>query len=136
MAGRRFSSKIPRLSGRAWEGVARELEEFLRRLADSSNSGIPSGFGGSGGTGGGSTLGSGAVEDVYAGATPSAGTETMGWAAVDHQHNALTAAAVALTPSSVNSEGTGQPLARADHTHDTSALAADALVWAIIFGGD
>lgn len=136
MAGRRYTSRIPRLTGRAWEDVARELEEFLRRTADSSNSGIPPGFGGPGGVGSGSSQSGNGVQDVFADATPSAGTENMGWAAVDHQHNALTAAAVALIPSSINEEGTGEPLARADHSHDVSALVADALVWAIIFGGD
>jgi hypothetical protein len=44
----------------------------------------------------------------------------------DHDHDVLTGPAVGLSPASTNTTGTGDPLARADHTHQiATALVAD-----------
>jgi hypothetical protein len=41
---RRFVSNYPRLVGRVWNDVTRELEDFLRRVMDTTMSGIPGGW--------------------------------------------------------------------------------------------
>lgn len=123
--GRRFLGTVPRLTRRPWEDVASQLEDFLRRLWDSEADGIPAGFG---------DVVPQTVEAATGTVTGSPGTENQGWAAADHDHVASTGSAVALDPSSVNGEGVSSALARADHTHDTSALVDESMIFAIIFG--
>lgn len=123
--GRRFLGAVPKLTRRAWEDVNRELEDFLRRLWDSEADGIPSGF---------NDVVPSTVEAATGTGIGDPGTQNQGWAAADHDHVASTGTPVALTPSSLNAEGTSTGLARADHTHDTSALVDESMIFAIIFG--
>lgn len=124
-SGRRFLGTVPRLTRRPWEDVASQLEDFLRRLWDSEADGIPPGF---------EDVVPQTVEAATGTATGNPGTEGEGWAAADHDHVASTGSAVALDPSSVNTEGVSSALSRSDHTHDTSALVDESMIFAIIFG--
>ena len=124
--GRRFLGTVPKLTRRAWEDVASQLEDFLRRLWDSEADGIPSGFNSQVPTTVEAGIGTGIGDP---------GTQGSGWAAADHDHVASTGTPVSLTPSSVNSEGVSTALARSDHTHDTSALGEESLLWALLLGG-
>lgn len=124
-SGRRYPFPVPGLAGRPWPDVASQLQDYLRRLHDSEADGVPPGFNDR------------IPEPVEAGigtGLGDPGTESLGWAAADHDHVATTGVPVALTAASTNDEGTDTALARADHTHDVSALSEDALVYAIIFG--
>jgi hypothetical protein len=124
-SGRRFIGSVPELTKRAWEDVAPQLHDFLRKLWDSEADGVPSGFNG---------LVPTTVEAGVGTGIGDPGTENSGWAAADHDHVASTGTPVALTPSSVNSEGTSTALARSDHTHDMSAVGDDAMLWALLLG--
>ena len=124
--GRRFLGTVPKLTRRPWEDVSQQLEEFLRRLWDSEADGIPSGF---------NEVVPSTVDAGVGTGIGDPGTEGQGWAAADHDHVATTGTPVALTPASVNDEGIATSLARSDHTHDTSALVDEALIFAIIFAG-
>lgn len=121
--GRRWLRNIPILTRRPWEDVAQNLEDFLRSLWASESDGVPSGFENKTPT------------TVEAGLIGDPGNESEGWAAADHDHVALTGTGTALTPTSVNAEGIATTLARSDHSHDTSALVDEAMIFAIIFGG-
>jgi hypothetical protein len=125
--GRRWLGAIPRLTRRAWEDVAQQLEDYLRKLGESAADGIPPGF-------------NNLLPQNVTGSTGGAdlgdpGLENDGWASASHRHIAETGIAHALTPTSVNAEGSSPALARADHDHDTSALVDEAMIFAIIFGG-
>lgn len=111
--GRRWLGSVPRLTRRAWEDAARELEEFLRRVWGSESDGIPPGF-----------------EDrtpdlVQASADTGdlgdAGTEGEGWAAADHRHVAATAVPEPVGVEIAEAEGTATTLARSDHKHEVQA---------------
>lgn len=123
MRGRRRIGVVPQLTRRAWEDAAQELQDFLRRIWDSEANGIPAG------------VTTDTPTTIQAGATATLGTEASGWEPGDHQHAVDTATAAALTASSTSTEGTGTALARADHTHDVSAIVDEAMIFAIIFGG-
>lgn len=125
--GRRFLGTVPKLTRRAWEDVASQLEDFLHRLWDSEANGIPPGFNDTIPTTVDAGIGTGLGDP---------GTEGAGWAAANHDHVATTGTPVALTTSSLNAEGIETSLARSDHSHDTSAITDDALIWAIVFGGN
>jgi hypothetical protein len=105
----------PRIVGRLPFRYAQELQEFLEQLFHKAMGGIPAGFNDV------------APVDVMAGIAADAGTELTGWAAADHVHAILTDDALALTPVSVNTEGSSPALARADHTHDMSRVMADVM---------
>lgn len=123
---KRLGGTPPRLVGRLPKDYVQELQEFLENLFQKTTGGIPPGFNDV------------VPEPVQAGTgaeVGSAGTEGTGWAAANHDHVAATGTPVALTPSSVNGEGGATTLARSDHTHDTSALIGESMIWAIIFGG-
>lgn len=122
-AGRRWARAVPGLTRRAWSDVAGQLEEFLRSLA-STDLGVPSG------------KTSSVPERIEAGKAASSGSEATGWAAGDHSHAVATAPAVALTTASTNTEGISSRLARADHTHDTTALGSGnaSRVWSWVTG--
>lgn len=124
--GRRFLGTVPRLTRRAWENAAQELEDFLRRLWASESDGIPAGF---------NDVSPSTVEAQVGTQLGDPGTEGLGWAAADHDHSASTATPIALDPDSVSAEGTEPTLARSDHSHDVSALSDDAFIWSIVFGG-
>lgn len=91
----------------AWDAVAAELQSFLAALSASNDAGLPSG----------SAVGSGiSPTTVEAGTAAAIGSEGDGWATAQHQHAALTGAAVELTEDPP-AEGGGRALARAAHTH-------------------
>jgi len=125
--GRRFLGSVPKLTRRAWEDVNSQLEDFLRRLWDSEADGVPAGF---------NEVVPQTVEAASGTGIGDPGTEGQGWAAADHDHVASTGTPAALQPTSTNDEGADTALARADHTHDTSALVGESLIWAIVFGGN
>jgi len=102
-SGRRFLGNQVRLSRRAWEDVAPELEFMLQRLWESEANGIPAGFNNI------------VPETIEAGVAGDPGLENSGWAAADHVHPVSTAAATNL--ANANSEGVASSLARSDHKH-------------------
>lgn len=110
--GRRFIDNVPNLL-RPWNDVRRELLEFLRKLRDSSNDGIPPGYSGTTPT------------TVVIGGTANPGTENAGWMAAD-------AALVMGDPAppfglaNAASEGTGSAPAREDHQHKRDVRVAKA----------
>lgn len=112
--GRRWLSIVPRLTRRAWEDVARELEEYLRRLWQAESDGIPSGFRDR--------------NPNYVQASSSTadlgdpGTETEGWAAADHRHVAATGVPVEIGDGIAEGEGSSTSLSRADHKHKVKVL--------------
>lgn len=107
--GRRYLGGVPRLTRRAWEDVAQQLEDFLRKIYDSESNGIPAGFNdevpaevlGPVGTG---------IGDP--------GTEGTGWAAANHQHVASVGTPHAIGPTIPSEEGTESSLSRSDHKHE------------------
>lgn len=103
---RRLTNTVIRLVGRSPNDYAEELQRFLEKLSKQVFGGIPAGFN------------EVVPEDISADDTGSAGSESSGWAAADHQHAILTDTAVDLEDS--NSEGTSASLSRADHTHKRS----------------
>jgi len=109
---RRLQAFMLRLVGRHPTDYAQELQDFLEEEHNARVGGIPGGFNGSSPT------------TVHAGGTGSPGTELAGWAAADHDHPVETGAADPITLGAAASEGSGTPLARADHDHDTITLAA------------
>jgi hypothetical protein len=106
--GRRFLPPAPRLTRRAWEDVAPELEHFLRALWG-GDLGIPGGF-------------AGTTPGVVEVGGADAGTLAAGWAAADHDHDVTVDIVGGL--GDVNSEGTSVALARADHVHKRSTRVA------------
>lgn len=112
VTSRRFLSKIPRLVGRPWNDVVRELENWFRKLTDSVTEGIPGGY-------------SNATPDVVqAGVAGDPGLENEGWASAGHNHAVETATAVGL--GNTSSEGSGTALARAQHVHKRDVRVAKA----------
>lgn len=101
--GRRFLGNQVRLARRSWEDVAPELEFLLQRLWESEANGIPAGFNNI------------VPSQIEAGVIGDPGLESSGWAAADHIHEVLTAAATDL--ANANAEGTANELTRADHKH-------------------
>lgn len=100
---RRFTGKIPRLVGRSWPDVQRELEEFLA-LVFAEQSGIPAGF-----------LGTNPL-NVLVGAVTSPGILQAGWMSASAQ---LVTAAPASVAGLVNVGviGVSTTPAREDHAH-------------------
>lgn len=101
--GRRFLGAEIRLTRRAWEEVAPELERWLVRLYEGVSNGVPAGFKNT------------PASTIQAGVAAAAGTETSGWAAADHTHEVETAPGTDL--ANANAEGSSTSLARADHKH-------------------
>ena len=100
---RRVLGSVPHLTRRPWEDVARELEDFLRKMKNAWADGIPPGF-----------------NDVLptvisAGDSGDSGTELQGWATADHEHPIYTGVAGIIGTD--NAEGTSTSFSRADHTH-------------------
>lgn len=124
--GRRFLGGLPKFAGKAWEDVSHQLDDLLRKLWDSESNGVPSGF---------KDLVPSTVEASSGSGLGDPGDLITGWAASNHDHIASTATPVSLNPSSVNTEGTSNALARADHQHDVSAIVDESMIFAIIFGG-
>jgi len=100
---RRISQNGLRLVGRAWNDVARELQEILQALLDSNDNGLPAGFGDV------------TPDTITPDSSGDAGDETKGWAAADHDHPIATDTTAAL--GSAASEGTSTSFSRADHVH-------------------
>lgn len=80
-----------------------DLYNFLIDLVNSEADGVPGGVGTTG------------ITTIGADGTGSVGTEANGWAPINHTHPVNTDTAVGLANS--NSEGSGDALARAAHTH-------------------
>ncbi len=112
---KRLFDTAPRIAGRDPKTYAQELQDFLERLFAKVVGGIPAGFN------------EVVATEVEAGVSASAGTESTGWSAADHQHSVLTGSAAALTPLSTSTEGSGLALARADHSHDMSQVMGDVM---------
>lgn len=110
--GKRFARAVPRLTRRAWEDVASQLEDFLNSLR-SNDLGVP----------GGNTTST--PETVRAGTAAATGDESTGWATGNHNHAAQTATASALSGLSTSQEGVSTSLARADHSHGVAQLVTD-----------
>lgn len=102
-SGRRRLAAEIQLTRRAWEDVAPELEDLLKRIWDSESNGIPAGFNGL------------LPTTVIPGSSGNAGTENSGWAAADHDHPVLTGAPAGL--ANANIEGTSTAIPRNDHQH-------------------
>lgn len=100
---RRWLGPIPKLTRRAWEDVARELEEFLRKQFDSWADGIPPGVGGV------------VPEPIEADDAGNQGNELSGWATADHEHPVPVDIPSGL--ANTNVEGTSTALVRLDHQH-------------------
>jgi hypothetical protein len=107
--GRRFSGKVPRLIGRVWNDVTRELEDFLKKLFD-AQVGIPFGFMGT-------TPTTVEIED-----SGSAGTQGSGWAAADHEHEVDIGTG---TPNTVVKWVTGPKLGDSLITDDGTVVTAN-----------
>jgi hypothetical protein len=108
MPGRRWLGVLPRLTGRAWEDAAQELEDFLRKLWASEADGVPAGWGKNT-----------TPSPVEPGAGGNVGTgNQVGWSAADHSHPVATG-----VPSDLgcdNVEGTSSSVPRLDHQHKRS----------------
>jgi hypothetical protein len=102
--GRRHTDPVPKLTRRAWEDVASELEGWLRRIFGSEADGIPSGYNEYLPT----TIEAGDVGDPGLG-------NSVGWAAADHEHPVGVDIPSGL--ANANVEGTSTALVRADHQH-------------------
>lgn len=100
---RRWLGPIPRLTRRAWEDVAKELEQFLRKQFQAWSDGIPPGA---------STQ---LPTTIEGGDTGDIGTELAGWARADHEHPVIVEPPAGLANVAV--EGTSTTLVRADHQH-------------------
>lgn len=110
---RRPPPELPQAADIPWVQARRAIFEHLR-WQRANYSGVPGGFG----------------EDtdpstIEADTTASPGTESLGWAAVDHEHAVSTDPPGAITLGVTASEGSSTALARADHRHDTVQLEAD-----------
>lgn len=91
------------------------LQRFLRDIWSVQEGGLPAGqF-------------EGAPTQVRAGEDAESGSPELGWSPGIHKHPIYTTAAVALTPLSTNTEGSGPALARSTHTHDMSQVEADVM---------
>jgi hypothetical protein len=91
------------LTRRAWEDVAPQLEDFLRRLWDSESNGIPAGFNGY------------VPTFVQPGDTGDPGLENDGWASASHEHPVITGNPAGL--DNANIEGSSDGIPRLDHQH-------------------
>lgn len=111
---RRMMVQPPRLTRRAWEDVARDLEEFLSKLMWAWSDGIPPGFN------------SGVPTAIEAGDTGEVGTEAAGWAPADHEHPVFVDVPVGLGYEPAEGEST--QLVRADHVHPYLDLTEDLIV--------
>lgn len=100
---RRVMANVPRLTRRPWEDVARDLEEYLKKIREAWGEGIPPGFLG--------TL----PEDIEAGSLGEAGGALEGWSSAGHEHPVVTGEPSAL--SNVVGEGTSGAIPRLDHLH-------------------
>lgn len=91
------------------------LQRYLRDAFQVQEAGLPPGqF-------------TGTPTNIQAGVPGDTGSPAVGWSTGLHQHHVLTGVASALSPTSINTEGTSNALARADHTHDMSAVLGDVM---------
>lgn len=102
-SGRRHLTGEIQLTRRAWEDVAPQLEDWLKRLWDSTENGIPSGFNNT------------VPQTITVGSVGDPGLETAGWAAADHDHPVVTGVPSGL--ANANDEGTSEAVPRLDHKH-------------------
>lgn len=102
---------VPRLTRRPWEDVARDLEEYLKKLKEAWGGGIPPGYA--------------AVtpETVEAGDTGSPGAALSGWVAADHEHPVITGAPSGL--ANTTAEGSATAIPRLDHQHKRDVRAKE-----------
>ena len=100
---RRMMPNVPRMTRRPWEDVARDLEEYLKKMRESWADGIPPGYN--------------AIlpETVEAGSSGAYGAELDGWTPASHEHPVITGAPSAL--ANATAEGTATALPRLDHQH-------------------
>jgi hypothetical protein len=96
-------ANVPRLTRRPWEDVARDLEEYLKKLREAWSEGIPPGF-----------LAP-LPETVEAGSLGEAGGALEGWSSAGHEHPVVSGEPAAL--SNVVGEGTSSAIPRLDHLH-------------------
>jgi len=94
---------VPRLTRRPWEDVARDLEEYLKKLKEAWGGGIPPGF---------SAV---TPQTVEPGDSGSPGAALSGWVAADHEHPVVTGAPSGL--ANTTSEGLSTGVPRLDHYH-------------------
>lgn len=106
--GRRFLGSVPRLTRRAWEDVAHNLEDFLNKVWGSEADGIPPGF---------NDVTPTNVEPPVGTNFGDPGTMETGWAAADHQHVATVGTPVPIGIEIPAGEGSASALSRSDHTH-------------------
>jgi hypothetical protein len=100
---RRIVQNDLRLVGRSWNDVARELQDLLKTLIDSSDNGQPPG------------AGTQTPETITPDSSGDAGDPGTGWSPADHDHPIATAAPSNPTGTAA-SEGTGNSFMRADAT--------------------
>jgi len=102
-SSRRILPRKPRLVGRPWNDVARELQEVTDILLDATDNGIPPGFTNT------------APTQIMPGDVANAGTQDLGWSAADHRHRIDTGSPAGL--GNVTAQGTSTAFPRLDHIH-------------------
>lgn len=104
MPTRRVSLRVPKLQGRSWEDVSRELQDFLSSLQDSNDEGLPAG------------VTTSTPEEIAHNSTASLGTDSEGWIPADHVH-AVSTSGTAQAIGISSSKGSANGIAAVDHTH-------------------
>ncbi len=104
MGGRRDLKSVPaHLRDSKEQGGDPDLYNYLLDLQHAQADGVPAG------------AGTTTPSTVQADDTGDVGTESLGWAPIDHEHAVETGSATGL--ANANAEGSGTALARANHTH-------------------
>jgi len=103
VTSRRLPPRPPRVVGRPWNDVTRELQAWLEKLIDAVAEGVPGGFSNSN------------PSTILPDSTGTPGTESSGWVAANHVHAIATDITVALGTAAA--EGTSTSFSRSDHVH-------------------